>query len=118
MELSSEAWRKLANEIATHGKLFDFAGEEWSEEAIDLFEELTHKAQWIVIMARTVSYQQTVQGSMPCLELINTQGSQVRCALSVYSSALVVLKYMLSSLLVFLVVLKYRKIPRIGRPCV
>ncbi|XP_022085401.1 tudor and KH domain-containing protein-like [Acanthaster planci] len=48
----------------------------WSEEAIDLFEDLTYCAKWKPLMARIVSYQQTSTGTLPCIELVDTTGTE------------------------------------------
>ncbi|XP_038078365.1 tudor and KH domain-containing protein-like [Patiria miniata] len=48
----------------------------WSEEAIDLFEDLTYCAKWKPLMARIVSYQQTNSGTLPCIELVDTTGTK------------------------------------------
>ena len=54
------------------------SGETWSEEASDLFEELSHAAKWKILMARTVTYRQTEDASVPCIELIDTNGKTVQ----------------------------------------
>ena len=54
-----------------------FLGETWSDEASDLFEELSHAAKWKILMAKTVTYRQTEDGSVPCIELIDTNGKTV-----------------------------------------
>lgn len=47
---------------------------EWSKDAIDEFDQLSHCAQWVSVMARVVKYD----GDIPCLELIDTTGQTVR----------------------------------------
>ena len=42
------------------------------------FEEGVHTAQWKVIMARTIGYKDTAHGAVPCVELVDTNGPQVR----------------------------------------
>ena len=54
------------------------SGETWSEEAKDAFEDLSHTAKWNVVIAHTVSYRQTNGQSMPCVELVDTNGPTVR----------------------------------------
>eukprot|EP00058_Branchiostoma_floridae_P027349 XP_002612840.1 hypothetical protein BRAFLDRAFT_67212 [Branchiostoma floridae] len=49
-------------------------GEDWSEQATDLFEELTYCAKWKILMAKTVTYIQRDLQLMPCLLLVNTHG--------------------------------------------
>ncbi|XP_068081348.1 tudor and KH domain-containing protein homolog isoform X2 [Anabrus simplex] len=58
-------------------------GGKWSDEAIDLFEQLTHCAQWVVVMARIDSYKERErnhgkrEGSpVPCVELYDPQRSK------------------------------------------
>ena len=58
---------------------------EWSTDAADDFEKLTHAAQWRPLLARIVSYKSKVQPDhddvdpsgqlIPCLELIDTESS-------------------------------------------
>ncbi|XP_008485883.2 tudor and KH domain-containing protein homolog [Diaphorina citri] len=56
-------------------------GDVWSEEAISCFEDLTHVAQWKVLLARVESYKETStdlrSGSpLPCVSLFDTSGEQ------------------------------------------
>ncbi|XP_078577614.1 tudor and KH domain-containing protein-like [Branchiostoma floridae x Branchiostoma japonicum] len=51
-------------------------GEDWSEQATDLFEELTYCAKWKILMAKTVTYIQRDLQLMPCLLLVNTHGQK------------------------------------------
>ncbi|XP_071942396.1 tudor and KH domain-containing protein-like [Antedon mediterranea] len=44
----------------------------WSEAAIDKFEELTYCAQWKPLMAKVLSYKSTENGTLPSLELVDT----------------------------------------------
>eukprot|EP00092_Neocalanus_flemingeri_P040197 GFUD01043784.1.p1 GENE.GFUD01043784.1~~GFUD01043784.1.p1 ORF type:complete len:738 (+),score=209.89 GFUD01043784.1:61-2214(+) len=44
-------------------------GPEWSAEACDQFEVLTHCAMWKVVWAKVTEYQ---SGGVPCVELIDT----------------------------------------------
>ncbi|XP_033107443.1 tudor and KH domain-containing protein-like [Anneissia japonica] len=44
----------------------------WSETAINTFEELTYCAQWKPLMAKVMSYKSTENGTLPCLELVDT----------------------------------------------
>ncbi|XP_067035394.1 tudor domain-containing 6-like [Acropora muricata] len=45
-------------------------GDQWSKEAIDEFENLSHCSQWVSLMAKVVKYSREI----PCLELIDTAG--------------------------------------------
>ena len=57
---------------------FLLSGEEWTNAAVDHFEDLTYTAKWKVVMAKTVSYRQTEGGqSIPCVELIDTNKAEV-----------------------------------------
>lgn len=59
--------------------------DEWSKESTDDFEQLSHCAQWVSLMARVVKYD----GDIPCLELIDTTGQTVRnCLYIVHLCAL------------------------------
>ncbi|CAH1251663.1 TDRKH [Branchiostoma lanceolatum] len=49
-------------------------GEDWSEQASDMFEELTYCAKWKILMAKTVTYIQRDLQLMPCLLLVDTHG--------------------------------------------
>ncbi|KAI8493624.1 hypothetical protein Bbelb_285450 [Branchiostoma belcheri] len=49
-------------------------GEDWSEQATDLFEELTYCAKWKILMAKTVTYIQRDLQLVPCLLLVDTHG--------------------------------------------
>ena len=53
-------------------------GSEWSEEAITRFEQLAHVAQWKPLQAKTTNYLQDELGAMPCLQMIDTNESQVK----------------------------------------
>ncbi|ESO89711.1 hypothetical protein LOTGIDRAFT_124728 [Lottia gigantea] len=53
------------------------AGICWSEAAIDFFEEITYCAQWKVLIAKTLRYESTPSGMMPCLQLFDTNGEEV-----------------------------------------
>ncbi|XP_064645096.1 tudor and KH domain-containing protein-like isoform X2 [Lineus longissimus] len=50
--------------------------EQWSEESLDLFEEITAPGKWKTLMARTKSFKGTKNGSIPCVELVDTNGSE------------------------------------------
>ncbi len=54
-----------------------FPGAIWSEEATDLFEELTYAAKWRILMAKIVSYKQSHDESIPYVELIDTNKDTV-----------------------------------------
>ena len=49
-------------------------GDEWSKASTDDFDQLSHCAQWVSLMAQVVKYN----GDIPCLELIDTTGQTVR----------------------------------------
>jgi tudor domain-containing protein 2 len=51
-----------------------YSDEEWSKEACDVFEKLSFCAQWKVLMARVVCYD---DNGVPCIELINTNSEEV-----------------------------------------
>ncbi|XP_046545484.1 uncharacterized protein LOC124255630 [Haliotis rubra] len=51
-------------------------GGEWSEEAIEVFEELTYCAHWKVLVARTIRYESRGAEMVPCLQLYDTNGTQ------------------------------------------
>ncbi|KAG7177119.1 tudor and KH domain-containing protein homolog isoform X1 [Homarus americanus] len=45
------------------------------DEAADVFEELTYAAQWKVVMVKVVGYQQAGEKTIPCVQIIDTNGS-------------------------------------------
>lgn len=54
----------------------------WSDEAIELFNDLCHVARWRVLMSRVVSYKVCGHGEhegspVPAVELYDTNGTQV-----------------------------------------
>jgi tudor domain-containing protein 2 len=54
---------------------------DWTDEAIELFGDLCHVAQWQVLMARVDSYKEQKQGEregilVPVVELYDTSGTQ------------------------------------------
>ncbi|XP_041356095.1 microtubule-associated protein futsch-like [Gigantopelta aegis] len=51
-------------------------GEEWSDEAIEVFEDLTHCAQWKVLISKTVHYETKGEDMVPCLRLYDTNGPE------------------------------------------
>ena len=53
---------------------------EWIDEAIDLFEHITHCAKWIPLMAKVIGYKssQLASDPIPMLELIDTNSQEVR----------------------------------------
>ena len=51
----------------------------WSKAAKKAFEELTFCAQWQVLMARVIRYC----GDDPCVELIDTNNTEVRRCLKI-----------------------------------
>lgn len=56
----------------------------WTDEAIDLFEDLCHVAQWRVLMSRVDSYKEREHGEregspIPVVELYDTSGAQDIC---------------------------------------
>ncbi|XP_069162013.1 tudor and KH domain-containing protein homolog isoform X2 [Procambarus clarkii] len=44
------------------------------DEAADAFEELTYAAQWKVVMVKVVGYQQEGDKTIPCVQIIDTNG--------------------------------------------
>lgn len=50
------------------------SGDSWSEECIEIVEDLTYCAKWKVIMAKKVGQKLTDTGVLHVLELINTNG--------------------------------------------
>nr|XP_053635261.1 tudor and KH domain-containing protein homolog [Cherax quadricarinatus]XP_053635262.1 tudor and KH domain-containing protein homolog [Cherax quadricarinatus] len=44
------------------------------DEATDVFEELTYAAQWKVVMVKVVGYQQAGDKTIPCVQIIDTNG--------------------------------------------
>ena len=58
--------------------LFFRGGDAWSEKAGDLFEELSHAAQWKIVMARICGYHNNEDGkTIPVVDLIDTAGAKV-----------------------------------------
>ena len=56
------------------------SGTEWSSNATDLFEELSHTAKWKAVMAKVTGYRQTNYGaSVATVKLIDTNGPMVCC---------------------------------------
>lgn len=45
-----------------------------SEEAADMFEELTYASKWKSVMVRVVGYQQQGNATIPCVQIIDTNG--------------------------------------------
>lgn len=45
-----------------------------SEEAADMFEELTYASQWKSVMVRVIGYQQQGITTIPCVQIIDTNG--------------------------------------------
>ncbi|XP_069692009.1 tudor and KH domain-containing protein homolog [Periplaneta americana] len=59
-------------------------GAVWTDEAVDLFEDLCHVAQWRVLMSRVDSYKERERGEregspIPSVELYDTSGAQDIC---------------------------------------
>ena len=57
---------------------------DWTDEAIELFGDLCHVAQWQVLMSRVDSYKERKQGEregspVPVVELYDTSGTRVCC---------------------------------------
>lgn len=52
---------------------------EWSDEAIDRFEHISHCAKWIPLMARVIGFEsdQSTRDVVPMLELIDTNSQEV-----------------------------------------
>ncbi|XP_054751341.2 tudor and KH domain-containing protein-like [Lytechinus pictus] len=55
--------------------VFPSGGDEWTEEAIEYFEQLTHVAKWKPLQAKIIDYQNTDIGTIPCIELYDTADS-------------------------------------------
>lgn len=51
-------------------------GDSWSEDSTDVFDELTYAAKWKVLMAKKVGQRDTSTGTVPVVELIDTNGDQ------------------------------------------
>ena len=44
---------------------------------MDSFEDLTAPGKWKVMMARTKSFRETKNGSIPCVDLVDTNRAEV-----------------------------------------
>lgn len=53
---------------------------QWSNQALDDFETLTHSAQWKPICAQIVKYKIVGENEkcLPCLKLVDTNGEEVK----------------------------------------
>ncbi|XP_052097601.1 tudor and KH domain-containing protein-like [Mytilus californianus] len=51
-------------------------GDTWSEDSIEVFDELTYAAKWKVLMAKKINHRQTSMGIVPVLELMDTNTDQ------------------------------------------
>lgn len=51
-------------------------GETWSDDATDVFDEMTYAAKWKVLMAKKVNEHQTRNGTVPVVELVDTNTDQ------------------------------------------
>ncbi|KAK2167696.1 hypothetical protein LSH36_25g07051 [Paralvinella palmiformis] len=52
-------------------------GDTWSEEAIDVFQELTYCARWKVLLVKTVNYEKASTGeTVPCLDMLDPNMAQ------------------------------------------
>ncbi|XP_071788327.1 tudor and KH domain-containing protein-like [Asterias amurensis] len=49
---------------------------EWSDVAVDLFEDLTYCAKWKPLMAKIVTYHRVEGGTTTCVDLVDTNGTQ------------------------------------------
>ncbi|XP_063437862.1 tudor and KH domain-containing protein-like [Mytilus trossulus] len=47
-------------------------GDTWSEDSIEVFDELTYAAKWKVLMAKKINHHQSSMGIIPVLELMDT----------------------------------------------
>ena len=54
-----------------------FVGEQWSEEAIECFEELTSVAKWKPLSAKIIDYQSTASGTLTCVDLYDISSDNV-----------------------------------------
>lgn len=48
-----------------------------SEEAADVFEELTYASQWKVVMVNVLGYKQQGNTTIPCVQIIDSSGPVV-----------------------------------------
>ena len=53
---------------------FIYLGGKWSKEACDVFEKLSYCAQWKVLMAKLLFYD---DNGVPCIELFDTNTENV-----------------------------------------
>lgn len=85
------------------GKLFCdlildyFSGDKWSEEAADLFEELTYAARWVPLMAKVQGYREQVRSDratspVPLIDLIDSIASKVCYQHYFYKTFRIILK--------------------------
>ena len=51
-------------------------GDGWNDEAVDVFEDLTHCAHWKVLIAKTIHYVTKGDAMLPCLRLYDTNGPE------------------------------------------
>ncbi|VDI17447.1 tudor domain-containing protein 2 [Mytilus galloprovincialis] len=51
-------------------------GDTWSEDSIEVFDELTYAAKWKVLMAKKIDHHQSSMGIVPVLELMDTNTDQ------------------------------------------
>ncbi|XP_063438274.1 tudor and KH domain-containing protein-like isoform X1 [Mytilus trossulus] len=51
-------------------------GDTWSEDSIEVFDELTYAAKWRVLMAKKINHHQSTSGIIPVLELMDTNTDQ------------------------------------------
>ena len=56
------------------------SGEQWSEESIDKFEDLTYACKWKVVMAKAESYSEEI----PHLTLVDTNTETVSSSFYLY----------------------------------
>lgn len=64
-----------------------FSGEVWTEEALDVFEQLTHCASWRPLQAKLCSYSHSEISSWPSVKLYDSRDGQVRLFLLFTASA-------------------------------
>ena len=70
------------------------------DEAADAFEELTYAAQWKVVMVKVLGYKQVGDKTIPCAQIIDTNGPAVR-------TFLILLRYTICQILVFIIKIFY-----------
>ncbi len=77
-----------SNIISTSSVLSScWSGEQWTEEALDEFERLTHCATWSPLQAKLCSYSHSDISSWPSVKLYDNNEGWVSSCLIVFVSA-------------------------------